>query len=694
MGHKEADAYARGRGRLEALRRYEILDTEAEEAFDRLVRLAAQICGAPSSTITLVDEERQWFKARLRVDLAETGLDESFCKFAICGTEVMEVPDARSDERFADYPNVVGEPKIRFYAGAPLVTPEGHRLGTICVFDTESRAELSAKQRRALSDLAGVVVDELELRRARRELMEKVDREQGLKEALLERQERLDLALEASNLGLWEWVPGGETLWINERGAEQLGVVPGELSVAAFIGRFVESSRGELDRIFGALLEDQRCARLGILQVDRGDEASCDLRWVVVYAARGSESSRDHVIGTLQDITEARNGQLEMEKLERLAAVGTMAAGVGHEINNPLAYILASMEFVQGMLGPLCESGAAQVSLARTDVAEALSAINDAHEGALRMRDIVRELRILARDPKRDQPAEPVAIDESLNLALRMARIHLRGMGRMELERASSRQVLATRSGLTQVLLNLLLNAVHAVTQKDDEQRGRVVVRTLDREDQVIIEIEDNGVGIARENLPRVFDPFFTTKGPDEGTGLGLSTSVRLVEQFGGRLELSSEEGEGTLVRLTLPAVALASTSGANKASSETALHRVLVVDDEVRLGKMFVRLLRDQAEVVSVEGVEKAWEALDSGDFDVIFCDLHLPLVSGATFYRELSRERPELARRVVFMTGGLYSDEARELVASSDNVVLYKPFDLAALRKALASALARAKD
>ncbi|RVU42424.1 response regulator [Lujinxingia sediminis] len=691
MKHEQADAYARGGARLEALRRYCVLDTEPEEAFDRLARLAAQICEAPASTITLVDEERQWFKARLGVDLVQTGLEASFCKFVICGTEVMEVPDARDDARFKDIPTVVGGPKIRYYAGAPLVSPEGHRLGTICVFDSKPRSGLSEEQHLALRDLAGVVVDELELRRARQELGTHVEREEGLKQRLIARQERLDLALKASNLGWWEWGPGEDSLHVDARVAEQLGVEPGALSVEAFSACFAESSRSELANIFATHLQEERYARPRLLQVDREDDAGGELRRVVVYAVRSSRGGR--MIGTLQDITEEHNSQREMERLERLAALGTMAAGVGHEINNPLAYILASMEFVQGMLAPQVKAESGQVSLARHDAAEVLSAIHDAHEGALRMRDIVRELRVLARDPQQTQPAEPIAMDESLNLALRMARIHLRGKGRIELQRGSNRQVLATRSGLTQVLLNILLNAVHAVAQRQpDTGSGRVLVRTFDRDAQVVVEIEDNGVGISQENLSRVFDPFFTTKGPDEGTGLGVPTSLRLVEHFGGSLELSSEEGRGTLVRVMLPAVEAPSVrGGAHSPSEEVRFHRVLVIDDEARLGKIFARLLRDRAEVVSVEGVEQARAALSVGDFDAIFCDLHLPVISGAAFFRELQKERPELAPRVVFMTGGLYSEEARALVNSGEHVVLYKPFDLAALRDALASVLAR---
>lgn len=151
--------------RLAALRRYEILDTVPEPAFERIVRLASYVVGAPISLISLIDETRQWFKARQGLDAAQTPRSMAFCAHAILGDEVLVVPDARADRRFADNPLVTGEPNIRFYAGAPLRTPEGHRLGTLCVIDRRART-LDDEKRALLADLSALVVDALELRRA------------------------------------------------------------------------------------------------------------------------------------------------------------------------------------------------------------------------------------------------------------------------------------------------------------------------------------------------------------------------------------------------------------------------------------------------------------------------------------------------------------------------------------------------
>ena len=155
--------------RLQVLWQYEVLDTVPEEVFDDLTELAARICEAPIALISLVDEKRQWFKSRIGLTMQETSRDVSFCAHAIRQPDLFVIPDATQDERFSSNPLVVSDPKIRFYAGAPLVTPDGHALGTLCVLDTVPR-ELRHEQKQALRVLARHVMSQLELRRHAREL--------------------------------------------------------------------------------------------------------------------------------------------------------------------------------------------------------------------------------------------------------------------------------------------------------------------------------------------------------------------------------------------------------------------------------------------------------------------------------------------------------------------------------------------
>ncbi len=160
---------ANDKRRLQVLWQYEVLDTVPEQVFDDLTELAARICEAPIALITLVDEDRQWFKSKVGVTVKETSRDISFCAHAINQNDLFIVPDATQDARFAQNPLVTSDPKIRFYAGAPLITPDGYALGTLCVIDKVPR-DLRPEQKQALRVLARHVMTQLEMRRHAHEL--------------------------------------------------------------------------------------------------------------------------------------------------------------------------------------------------------------------------------------------------------------------------------------------------------------------------------------------------------------------------------------------------------------------------------------------------------------------------------------------------------------------------------------------
>jgi two-component system cell cycle sensor histidine kinase/response regulator CckA len=169
--------------RLKVLWQYDVLDTVPEEVFDDLTELAARICEAPIALISLIDEDRQWFKAKVGVTVNETSRDISFCSHAIKQEDLFIIPDATQDARFANNPLVTSEPKIRFYAGAPLITPDGYALGSLCVIDKVPR-ELRAEQKQALRVLARHVMTQLELRRHSKELHETHEAKDEIREEL------------------------------------------------------------------------------------------------------------------------------------------------------------------------------------------------------------------------------------------------------------------------------------------------------------------------------------------------------------------------------------------------------------------------------------------------------------------------------------------------------------------------------
>ena len=190
--------------RLAALASYAVLDSGSDPDLDDLVALAAALCAAPISTITFLDSHRQWFKARVGVSVSETSRDISFCAHAILGKGLMVVPDATKDKRFKNNPLVTGPQKIRFYAGAPLITPDGHALGTLCVLDHEARA-LRPEQKQSLRVLAHHVVSQLELRRHARALAEARENDQQQSTALV--RARAEIARLQARLARYEQSP-------------------------------------------------------------------------------------------------------------------------------------------------------------------------------------------------------------------------------------------------------------------------------------------------------------------------------------------------------------------------------------------------------------------------------------------------------------------------------------------------------
>jgi PAS domain S-box-containing protein len=378
-----------------------------------------------------------------------------------------------------------------------------------------------------------------------------------------------------------------------------------------------------------------------------------------------------------RDISDRKATELHLMVADRMASVGTLAAGVAHEINNPLASVIANLDMAVQDISTLAQ----KVTLP-PDLADELA---DARSAADRVREIVRDLKIFSRaEEERQGAVDVVAVLES---TIRMGWNELRHRAKLVKNYETVPLVEANESRLGQVFLNLLINAVHAIPMGNYDQNRIIVSTSTDSLGRVVVKIADTGTGIPEEVRARLFTPFFTTKPVGVGTGLGLAISHRIIANMGGTIEFTSEVGRGTEFRVTLP---VAKSPPVERSSQRIDLPppvrrgNVLVIDDEETLGSAIKRYLSHDHDVVAVTSARAALDLFAGGSaYDVILCDLMMPQMTGMELFADVQQRFPELADKIIFLTGGAFTASAREFLSTSKNRHLEKPFDLQSLRK-----------
>jgi len=516
--------------RLEALRRYDVLDTPAERAFDDLTGLASQVCGTPISLVSLVDAERQWFKSRVGVDLTETPREFSFCAHTILGRDVLVVSDTLADARFSDNPFVLAPPNIRFYAAAPLVTPEGYRLGTLCVMDVTPRT-LEDAARGALEALARQAVAQLEIRRLAAELLAARGARDATLEALRSAEDRFRSLFENLPIGFYQTTPDGRIIAANRSLLRMLGYAS-----------FEELSRRNLEQDFEA--DYSRAAFRERLERDgeiRGLEVTWTRRdgttlWLRENAKvlRNSDGSVLCYEGTIEDISERKRVEKAKEEL---------ASIVSHELRTPLTSIRGTLEWLA-------------VRIPHGLPPKAARAVDIARSAARRMERLIGDLLDMERLESgrtafdlRPVPLGPIlahAIDANEPYA---RELHVR-LAYAGCEPGLRVSVDADR--LIQVVTNLLSNATRFSTP------GAVVTVSVARHDgNVKVSVVDRGPGIPEAFQSRVFERFARGHAADPrhkgGSGLGLSITRAIVEKLGGHIGFVTEAGAGTTFYFDLP---------------------------------------------------------------------------------------------------------------------------------------------
>jgi PAS domain S-box-containing protein len=404
-----------------------------------------------------------------------------------------------------------------------------------------------------------------------------------------------------------------------------------------------------------------------------------DEKWLDVTARplRDGEGVVRGGVAVFRDVTSAKTAATQLMVSDRMATVGTLAAGVAHEINNPLTALTTNLELVSKQL----EALARRPELAK-HLAEIGEEIRDAVEATERVRLIVRDLKTFSRSE--DETRGPVDVQRVLDSSLRMAWTEIRHRAHLEKRYAEVPPVNANESRLGQVFLNLIVNAAQAIPEGQADQNEITLVTRYGGGGRVIVEVIDTGPGIPPDVLARLFTPFFTTKAKGVGTGLGLSICQRLVTMIGGEIAVETQLGRGTTFRVTLPAATIAPTEAkpAPAAAAAPRRGRILVIDDEEAIGRSVRRLLGGDHEVVALTQGTEALRRITAGErFDIILCDVMMPVMTGMDFYAELERSAADQAERVIFVTAGAFTPNARAFLDAVPAPTVEKPFDVAEL-------------
>jgi PAS domain S-box-containing protein len=469
---------------------------------------------------------------------------------------------------------------------------------------------------------------------------------------------------------------GGRFLYANPAFARLLGYErPEQLLGTTVLDRFHPDERSLMGQRPGAALksgEPQPAAESRLLARDASTVTVELFDLPVVFGGAP----------TLMTIARDLRGRKEMEAqlqlADRMISVGTLSAGIAHEINNPLGYVIGNLGYLADGLSKLRGLGQDRA----VDVKGLEDALQEVWDGAKRVRNIVHDLKTFSRtDVER---REAVDVRRVLEAAIRLAQNELRHTANVEVALPENLpSIEGDASRLSQVFLNVLINAAQAMPDRPSSQ-NLIRISAAAAEGRVSIEVRDNGSGMTPEVRRRIFDPFFTTKPVGVGTGLGLSIVHSIIKAMRGEVGVESVPGAGTVFHISLPVVVRPIFKGPPPAPVPRDLHaRVLVIDDEPLVGTSIRRVLAGEHDVIAVTQGADALRRIAAGErYDALLCDLMMPEMTGMDLHAELTRAVPEQAERMGFLTGGTFTKRASNFVERMGERTLAKPFSTEALR------------
>jgi signal transduction histidine kinase len=394
------------------------------------------------------------------------------------------------------------------------------------------------------------------------------------------------------------------------------------------------------------------------------------------------------LLDAIEDVLRTQERRLAPARIaqtERMAALGTLAAGVAHEINNPLTYVMLHLSNAERQIRAL------ETPQNHAKVEQIHTLLHGALEGVERIRGITGGIRTFSRVD--DRGGSPHDLRATMDATLQLVMNELKHRARLVKDYGEVPFVTVNEGRLGQVFLNLLTNAVQAIPDQDvGTAEIRITIGT-DEQGNAFAEISDTGAGIPEHLRGRIFEPFFTTKPIGQGTGLGLSISHGIVRSAGGELTLTSHVGRGTTFRVTLPPARPTDPKARISCAAPQAAgkpRRILVIDDEPAIGEAVREVLarRPSDEVVVRRSGRDALALLLRDDaFDVILTDVHMDDLSGIDVYRRLMKVKPRLAARMIFMTASALTDDARAFLAGKPQRCVDKPLDMAKVEALISS-------
>ena len=654
-------------GRLGALQSLSILDTLPEQQFDDLVEVAKALTGSKIALISLVDADRQWFKAKCGLNANSTGRDVAFCDHTIRSSSVMWVEDATRDARFADNPLVTGDPHIRFYAGAPLQVA-GHNIGTLCVIDDSPKA-FNPMIAEALAALGRAVAARLEARKD----------ERIAASLLATATDAIVCADSAGKIAFWNAAAERMFGW---RSSEALGrpldILAPERRKAA-CNAALESLRRTGEAPMGG-----RSLELPALRKD-GTEFPIEVA-LAVWGSQGQmgtgciirdcseRKAAEHALATAKTAAEAAN-----------VAKSAFLANMSHEIRTPLNGVLGmSQAIAAGELSPLQRDRLEVVLRSGQNLLGILNDVLDLSKieaGHLEIEAISFSLENLVTDVQLhfEVSAAAKGLRLGFDLSAELSAFYSGDAGRIR-----------------QVLFNLMSNAVKFTAA------GLVELKVSCDGDRVFFCVTDSGEGISEEALPRLFQAFTqadaSTTRRHGGTGLGLAVSRQLARKMGGDVNVVSQLGVGSSFTLQLPLKPLSTTKAGSEASARVAPQspttlRILAAEDNPTNQLVLRTLLAQEGvELFLVENGAEALHAWRGSVFDLILMDIQMPVMDGLAAVRQIRTEEARLTAArtpILAVTANVMNHQLAEYRDAGMDGYVSKPIDVACLFSALNAAL-----